>query len=123
MKLPISRLQRDLTDSTVLRNIGVPIGHSILAFNALLKGLNKLIVNTDKIRADLDNNWVVVSEAIQTILRREGYPKPYEVLLDLTRTNKKISSESISDFIDTLEISDKVKAELRAITPFTYTGY
>jgi adenylosuccinate lyase len=123
MKLPVSRLQRDLTDSTVLRNIGVPIGHSVLAFNSLLKGLNKLIVNTDKIRSDLDNNWAVVSEAIQTILRREGYPKPYEVLLELTRTNQKITRESISDFIDTLELSNEVKAELKAISPFNYTGF
>jgi adenylosuccinate lyase len=123
MKLPVSRLQRDLTDSTVLRNIGVPIGHSVLAFNSLLKGLNKLIVNTDKINSDLENNWTVVSEAIQTILRREGYPKPYETLLDLTRTNQKITSESISDFIDSLELSDEVKAELKAINPFNYTGF
>jgi adenylosuccinate lyase len=123
MKLPVSRLQRDLTDSTVLRNTGVPIGHSVLAFNSLLKGLNKLIVNTEKISSDLDNNWAVVSEAIQTILRREGYPKPYETLLELTRTNKKITFESISTFIDTLDLSEKVKAELRAITPFNYTGF
>ena len=123
LKLPISRLQRDLTDSTVLRNIGVPIGHSLIAFNSLLKGLNKLIVNTDKINTDLGNNWVVVSEAIQTILRREGYPNPYEALLDLTRTNQKITSESISDFIDNLDLNENVKAELKAITPFNYTGF
>jgi len=123
MKLPVSRLQRDLTDSTVLRNIGVPIGHSVLAFHSLLKGLNKLIVNTDKIHSDLENNWAVVSEAIQTILRREGYPKPYEALLELTRTNQKITGESISDFIDSLDLSYEVKAELRAITPFNYTGF
>ena len=123
LKLPISRLQRDLTDSTVLRNIGVPIGHSLIAFNSLLKGLNKLIVNTDKIKNDLDNNWVVVSEAIQTILRREGYPNPYEALLDLTRTNQKITSESISDFIDNLDLNENVKSELKAITPFNYTGF
>jgi adenylosuccinate lyase len=123
MKLPVSRLQRDLTDSTVLRNIGVPIGHSVLAFNSLLKGLNKLIVNADKISNDLDNNWAVVSEAIQTILRREGYPKPYEALLELTRTNQKITFESLSAFIDTLDLSEKVKTELRAITPFNYTGF
>ena len=123
MKLPISRLQRDLTDSTVLRNVGVPIGHSILAFNSILKGLNKLIVNADKMHSDLENNWAVVSEAIQTILRREGYPKPYEALLDLTRTNEKITGESISRFIDGLEIGDNVKAELKAITPFNYTGF
>ncbi len=123
MKLPVSRLQRDLTDSTVLRNIGVPIGHSVLAFNSLLKGLNKLIVNTEKINLDLENNWAVVSEAIQTILRREGYPKPYEALLDLTRTNQKITSDSISAFIDSLELSSEVKEELKAITPFNYTGF
>ena len=123
MKLPISRLQRDLTDSTVLRNIGVPIGHSLIAFNSLLKGLNKLIVNTDKIKSDLDNNWAVVAEAIQTILRREGYPNPYEALLDLTRTNQKITSESITNFIENLDLSDEVKTELKAITPFNYTGF
>ncbi len=123
MKLPVSRLQRDLTDSTVMRNIGVPIGHSVLAFNSILKGLNKLIVNKEKINYDLDNNWVVVSEAIQTILRREGYPKPYEVLLELTRTNQKITSESISGFIDSLDLSDDVKAELKAINPYNYTGF
>ena len=122
-KLPISRLQRDLTDSTVLRNIGVPIGHSLIAFNSILKGLNKLIVNKEKIHNDLDNNWVVVSEAIQTILRREGYPKPYEALLDLTRTNQKVTSDSLFHFIDTLDLDDEVKQELKAITPFTYTGY
>ncbi len=123
MKLPVSRLQRDLTDSTVLRNIGVPIGHSILAFNSILKGLNKLIVNTEKIKSDLDNNWAVVSEAIQTILRREGYPKPYEALLDLTRTNQKITRDSITDFIDNLDLDDEVKREMKAITPFNYTGF
>jgi adenylosuccinate lyase len=123
MKLPISRLQRDLSDSTVLRNIGVPIGHSLIAFNSLLKGLNKLIVNANKINNDLDNNWAVVAEAIQTILRREGYPKPYEALLDLTRTNQKITHESITNFIENLDLSDEVKAELKAITPFNYTGF
>ena len=123
MKLPVSRMQRDLTDSTVLRNIGVPIGHSLIAFNSLLKGLNKLIVNTEKIKNDLENNWVVVSEAIQTILRREGYPNPYEALLDLTRTNQKVTFESIRNFIDNLNLSDEVKAELRAISPFNYTGF
>jgi adenylosuccinate lyase len=123
MKLPVSRLQRDLTDSTVLRNIGIPIGHSILAFNSLLKGLNKLIVNIDKINSDLENNWVVVSEAIQTILRREGYPNPYEALLDLTRTNQKITNESIKSFIENLDLSENIKAELKAITPFNYTGF
>jgi len=123
MKLPVSRLQRDLTDSTVLRNIGVPIGHSLIAFNSLLKGLNKLIVNTDKIKSDLENNWAVVAEAIQTILRREGYPNPYEALLDLTRTNQKISQESITTFINSLDLNDIVKAELKSITPFNYTGF
>jgi adenylosuccinate lyase len=123
MKLPISRLQRDLSDSTVLRNIGVPIGHSIIALNSLLKGFNKLIVNTNKINSDLDNNWAVVAEAIQTILRREGYPKPYEALLDLTRTNQKITPESIINFVENLDLSDEVKAELKAITPFNYTGF
>jgi adenylosuccinate lyase len=123
MKLPISRLQRDLTDSTVSRNIGVPIGHSVLAFSSLQKGLNKLFVNEEKIRIDLDNNWAVVSEAIQTILRREGYPKPYEALLELTRTNEKITPEAIRTFIDNLELDQVVKDELRAITPFNYTGY
>jgi len=123
MKLPISRLQRDLTDSTVLRNIGVPIGHSLIAFNSLLKGLNKLIVNREKIKSDLENNWAVVAEAIQTILRREGYPNPYEALLDLTRTNQKITFESITNFIENLDINDNVKAELKAISPFNYTGF
>jgi adenylosuccinate lyase len=107
----------------VLRNIGVPIGHSLIAFNSILKGLNKLIVNTDKIKSDLDNNWAVVAEAIQTILRREGYPNPYEALLDLTRTNQKITFESISTFIENLDLSDTVKTELKAITPFNYTGF
>ena len=123
MKLPVSRLQRDLTDSTVLRNIGVPIGHSLIAFNSLLKGLNKLIVNTEKIKSDLDNNWVVISEAIQTILRRESYPKPYEALLELTRTNQKITRDVLTDFIDNLNLSEDVKDEIRAITPFNFTGF
>jgi adenylosuccinate lyase len=123
MKLPISRLQRDLSDSTVSRNIGVPIGHSIIAINSIMKGLNKLIVNNEKIKSDLENNWAVVAEAIQTILRREGYPNPYEALLDLTRTNQKITPESISDFIENLDLNDNVKAELKAITPFNYTGF
>jgi adenylosuccinate lyase len=123
MKLPISRLQRDLTDSTVSRNIGVPVAHSILAFNSLLKGFNKLFVNEDKIRYDLDNNWAVVAEAIQTILRREGYPKPYEALLELTRTNQKITRESIITFIDNLELAPEVREELKAINPFNYTGF
>ena len=123
MKLPVSRLQRDLTDSTVLRNIGVPIGHSVLAFNSILKGLNKLIVNRDKIRSDLENNWAVISEAIQTILRREGYPNPYEALLELTRTNQKITRDSLHRFIDELDLSDEVKTELKAISPENYTGF
>ncbi|HBE42330.1 MAG TPA: adenylosuccinate lyase [Bacteroidales bacterium] len=122
-KLPVSRLQRDLTDSTVMRNIGVPVGHTILAFNSILKGLNKLIVNTEKIRSDLENNWVVVAEAIQTILRREGYRKPYESLLDLTRTNDRITREIIINFIESLGISEAVKDELKSVTPFNFTGY
>lgn len=122
-KLPISRLQRDLTDSTVLRNIGVPFGHSLIAFTSILKGLNKLIVNEEKINSDLENNWVVVAEAIQTILRREGYPKPYETLLELTRTNQKVNREAIADFIDNLDIDEAIRSELRSITPFNYTGY
>lgn len=123
MKLPISRLQRDLTDSTVSRNIGVPVGHSVLAMNSLLKGLNKLIVNEEKIKQDLDNNWAVVSEGIQTILRRAGYPRPYEALLELTRTNEKITAESIRAFIENLELDQSVKDELKSITPFNYTGF
>lgn len=122
MKLPVSRLQRDLTDSTVLRNIGVPMGHSIIAIQSTLKGLKKLILNQDKINADLDNTWAVVAEAIQTILRREGYPHPYEALKALTRTNKKMTEETIHDFIKTLNVSEDVKAELMAITPHNYTG-
>jgi adenylosuccinate lyase len=122
-KLPVSRLQRDLTDSTVLRNIGVPIGHTLIAFKSILKGLNKLIVNTDKINSDLESNWAVVSEAIQTILRREGYPKPYEALLDLTRTNQKITHASITAFIENLDVGEDIKAELNAINPFNYTGF
>ncbi len=121
-KLPISRLQRDLTDSTVIRNIGVPLAHGIIAYKSLLKGLEKLLLNTEKIDADLESNWSVVAEAIQTILRREGYPKPYEALLELTRTNEKITGEKIASFIDTLKISEEVKNELRAITPSNYTG-
>jgi adenylosuccinate lyase len=122
-KLPISRLQRDLSDSTVARNIGVPVGHSVIAFHSLLKGLDKLIVNSEKIHSDLDTNWAVVAEAIQTILRRENYPKPYEALLNLTRTNEKITFESIRDFIDNLELGETIKEELREITPFNYTGF
>lgn len=121
-KLPVSRLQRDLTDSTVLRNVGVPFGHSLIAFQSTLKGLHKLILNRDKIFADLDNTWAVVAEAIQTILRREGYPHPYEALKELTRTNKTITQATISDFVEGLNVSDAVKAELRAITPHNYTG-
>ena len=121
-KLPISRLQRDLTDSTVLRNIGVPLAHTNIAFTSLLKGLNKLIIREDNIIRDLENNWAVVAEAIQTILRREAYPAPYEALKGLTRTNKSVTQSSISDFIDTLEVSDTLKAELKLITPQNYTG-
>lgn len=121
-KLPISRLQRDLTDSTVLRNLGDPFGHSLIAIQSTLKGLNKLLLNEDAIKADLNNNWAVVAEGIQTILRREGYPKPYETLKNLTRTNATITKESIQAFIDTLNVSDAVKAELHAISPFNYTG-
>ena len=122
-KLPISRLQRDLTDSTVLRNVGVPMGHIVIAIQSTLKGLRKLILNQDAINRDLDNTWSVVAEAIQTILRREGYEKPYETLKNLTRTNSTVNARSISDFIDTLNVSDKVKAELMSITPHNYTGY
>ena len=122
-KLPISRLQRDLTDSTVLRNVGVPMGHIVIAIQSTLKGLRKLILNQDAINRDLDNTWSVVAEAIQTILRREGYEKPYETLKNLTRTNSIVNARSISDFIDTLNVSDKVKAELKSITPHNYTGY
>lgn len=121
-KLPVSRLQRDLTDSTVLRNIGVPLGHSIIAIQSTLKGLRKLILNEERMRADLDGTWAVVAEAIQTILRREGYPHPYEALKALTRTNKPMSEETIHEFVSTLNVNDKVKAELMAITPLNYTG-
>ena len=121
-KLPISRLQRDLTDSTVLRNVGVPFGHILIALQSTLKGLNKLLLNEDKIRQDLQDHWAVVAEAIQTILRREGYPNPYEALKALTRTNTAITAETISNFIDTLEVSEDVKAELKVITPENYTG-
>lgn len=121
-KLPISRLQRDLTDSTVLRNVGVPMAHSVIAMRSTLKGLGKLILNPEAIEADLHEAWPVVAEAIQTILRREGYPNPYETLKQLTRTNQKVTAESISTFIDTLEVTEAVKAELRAITPWNYTG-
>lgn len=121
-KLPISRLQRDLTDSTVLRNVGVPLAHIEIAFKSLTKGLGKLLLNENALYRDLDNCWAVVAEGIQTILRREGYPKPYEALKALTRTNEGITEKSISDFIGTLQISDAVKAELKAITPHNYTG-
>jgi len=121
-KLPISRLQRDLTDSTVLRNIGVPMGHTLIAFEATLKGLNKLLLNEDKFAEDLEKNWAVVAEAIQTILRREGYPNPYEALKDLTRTNTIINKEAIHNFIGTLNVSEEVRAELMQITPSNYLG-
>jgi adenylosuccinate lyase len=121
-KLPISRLQRDLTDSTVLRNIGVPIGHILISMNSLLKGLGKLELNTTAINYDLEENWAVVAEGIQNILRREGYPKPYEALKALTRTNEKITASTISSFIDGLDVSDEIKSELSAISPFNYTG-
>jgi len=121
-KLPISRLQRDLTDSTVLRNVGVPFGHTLIGFKSTLKGLDKLLLNESKFAEDLENNWAVVAEAIQTILRREAYPNPYEALKGLTRTNTKITQSSISDFINTLEVSDAIKTELKAITPSNYTG-
>jgi adenylosuccinate lyase len=122
MKLPVSRLQRDLTDSTVLRNIGVPLGHSVIAIQSTLKGLRKLILNEAKIEEDLDNTWAVVAEAIQTILRREAYPHPYEALKALTRTNKTMTEETIHEFIQGLNVSEEVKAELMAITPHNYTG-
>ena len=121
-KLPISRMQRDLTDSTVLRNVGVPFGHALIGYSATLKGLNKLLLNKDKFETDLENNWAVVAEAIQTILRREGYPNPYEALKSLTRTNEKINQHSIANFIDTLNVSEEIKAELKLITPSNYTG-
>jgi adenylosuccinate lyase len=121
-KLPISRLQRDLTDSTVLRNLGVPFAHSLIAFASILRGLDKLLLNKDAIDRDLDNNWAVVAEAIQTVLRRENYPNPYEALKSLTRTNEKMSQHTFSAFIDGLDVSEDIKAELRQITPFTYTG-
>ena len=122
-KLPISRLQRDLTDSTVLRNIGVPMGHMLIALHSTLKGLNKLLLNEQAISRDLDSMWNVVAEGIQTILRREGYPKPYETLKELTRVNSTVTAESIAAFIDTLNVSDEVKAELHRLSPHSYTGY
>ena len=121
-KLPVSRLQRDLTDSTVWRNVGVPVGHSVMAIQSTLKGLRKLILNEEKLREDLENTWAVVAEAIQTILRREAYPHPYEALKALTRTNEKMTEETIHAFVQTLNVSDSVKAELMAITPYNYTG-
>ncbi len=121
-KLPVSRLQRDLTDSTVLRNIGVPVGHTLIGFQSTLKGLDKLLLNETKIKQDLESNWAVVAEAIQTILRREGYPNPYEALKGLTRTNAAINQESISQFIETLRVTEEIKIELKSITPENYTG-
>ena len=121
-KLPKSRLQRDLSDSTVLRNIGVPFGHSLISFESILKGLNKIYVNQDKINKDIEENWIVVSEAIQTILRREGYSKPYEIMKELTRNNQKIDKESLHKFIDNLKIDDTIKKELKQISPYNYTG-
>jgi adenylosuccinate lyase len=122
-KLPVSRLQRDLTDSTVTRNVGVPIAHTVIALKSLLRGLDKLILNTDVIRTDLQNNWAVVAEAIQTILRREGYPKPYEALKALTRTHKSIDQKTIAEFVKGLELPQSVKKELLNITPENYTGF
>src|SRR5690606_24560625 len=121
-KLPVSRLQRDLTDSTVLRNIGVPIAHSVIAFESLKKGLKKLELNKDALHHDLEQNWAVVAEGIQTVLRREGFPKPYEALKELTRKNEQITRESIHGFINQLAVSDEIKEELLKITPFNYTG-
>ena len=121
-KLPISRLQRDLTDSTVMRNIGMPLAHTVIGLKSLLKGLNKLILNTDVVRADLQKNWAVVAEAIQTILRREGYPEPYEALKDLTRTHSRVTMETMAEFIESLEVSETIKSELHKITPENYTG-
>ncbi len=121
-KLPVSRLQRDLSDSTVIRNVGVPVAHTIIAFSSLLKGIDKLIVNKEKMLSDLDNNWAVVAEAVQTILRREGVPKPYELLKELTRKNEKITKEKLFQFIDNLYVTDKVKKELKSISPFNYVG-
>lgn len=121
-KLPVSRLQRDLTDSTVIRNIGVPVAHTLIAFKSILKGLDKLIVNIEAINNDLQNNWMVIAEGIQTILRREGYPNPYDVLKDLTRTNQQVTPKTFSDFVNNLNIDDSVKKELLGLTPFTYLG-
>ena len=121
-KLPISRLQRDLTDSTVLRNIGVPIAHTVIGINSTIKGIKKLLVNTEKINSDLEMNWIVIAEGIQTILRREGFPKPYEALKELTRNNQEINKKTFIVFIENLEISDEIKKELKKISPFNYTG-
>ena len=121
-KLPVSRLQRDLTDSTVLRNIGVPIAHTVIGINSTIKGINKILVNTEKINSDLEKNWIVIAEGIQTILRREGFPKPYEALKELTRNNQEINKKTFTVFIENLEISDEIKKELKKISPFNYTG-
>ena len=121
-KLPVSRLQRDLTDSTVLRNVGVPLAHTLIALKATTRGLNKLLLNEAAIAQSLEDNWAVVAEAIQTILRRENYPNPYEALKALTRTNEGINAKTIAEFVDTLDVSEAVKAELRVITPSNYTG-
>src|SRR5699024_5069328 len=121
-KLPVSRLQRDLTDSTVLRNIGVPVAHTLIAIKSTQKGLGKLLLNENVIEGDLEDNWAVVAEAIQTILRREAYPNPYEALKELTRTNQKVSAVTISEFVETLDVSDVVKEEIKKITPANYTG-
>ena len=121
-KLPVSRMQRDLTDSTVLRNVGVPFGHTLIALASTSKGLNKLLLNKVKFQEELENNWAVVAEAIQTILRREGYPNPYEALKSLTRTNESINQRSIGKFIESLNVSDEIKNELKLITPSNYTG-
>jgi adenylosuccinate lyase len=121
-KLPVSRLQRDLTDSTVLRNIGVPIAHTLISLKSTIKGLSKLLLNKDEIDKDLENNWAVVAEAIQTVLRRENYPNPYEALKDLTRTNQKMNAQVIAEFVTALNVNDAVKQELLAISPSSYTG-
>jgi adenylosuccinate lyase len=121
-KLPVSRLQRDLTDSTVLRNIGVPVAHTLIAIKSTMKGLGKLLLNEPALKAHLEANWAVVAEAIQTILRREGYPNPYEALKELTRTNSEINAATIAGFVETLEVSEAVKAEIRAVSPWSYTG-
>ena len=122
-KLPISRMQRDLTDSTVIRNLGVPLAHTLVALQSLMKGLGKLLLNEEKLRADLEDNWAVTAEAIQTILRSVNYPNPYEALKQLTRTNEKVTAQTMSDFIDTLDVDNSVKDRLRAITPHNYLGY